>query len=71
MAVWYRRAEWNRECQTVDKMESIRAWYREFGGLDSVLAALDSNFSSASLRQEWLVAGMVRETSEEYDDISF
>lgn len=71
MAVWNLRTKWNREYQTVEKMESIRAWYRDFGGMVSVLAALDGNFSSASPRQAWIVAGLVRETTEEYDEISF
>jgi putative DNA methylase len=71
MAVWNLRTGWKREVQTPQRMEAIRTWYREFGGLQSVLAALEGNFSSASPRQEWVLADMVRESPEKYDEISF
>jgi putative DNA methylase len=71
MAVWNLRADWKRDVPTLKRMEVVRAWYREFGGLEAVLAALDDNFSSASPRQEWMLADMVQETVETYDEISF
>jgi hypothetical protein len=71
MAVWKLRSGWTREAPTPVRMEAVRAWYREFGGLELVLAALDGNFSSAPPRQEWMLAGMVRENTEVYDEISF
>jgi putative DNA methylase len=71
MAVWNLRSGWTREAPTPVRMEAVRAWYREFGRLELVLAALDGNFSSAPPRQEWMLAGMVRENTEVYDEISF
>jgi len=36
-----------------------------------VVNALEVNFSSAPPRQVWMLAGMVRETPDSYDEISF
>jgi putative DNA methylase len=71
LAVWYLRAGWKREAPTLERMAAIQAWYSGFGGLEAVQAALESNFSSAPQRQEWIPAGMVRETPETYDEIPF
>lgn len=71
LAVWNLRLEWNRDLPTVGRMETVRAWYRTFGGLEAVFAALESSFSSAPPRQKWLLEGMIRETPETYDEISF
>jgi hypothetical protein len=71
MAVWNLRTGWKNEAPTPARMEAVRVWYRQFGGLESVLAALDASFSSASPQQEWMLAGMVREIAEEYDEVSF
>ena len=72
LAVWNLRADWKREAPTLERMAAVRAWYRGFGGLEAVLAALESSFSSAPPRQEWMLASMVHETPEAYDDeVSF
>jgi hypothetical protein len=71
LAIWNLRANWERNMPVLDRMESVRSWYRDFGGLDAVLAALESSFSSARPRQMWLLNGMVREKPEIYDEIPF
>jgi len=71
LAVWNLRTDWKRETPTPERMEVVRAWYRDFGGLKTVLDALEVRFSSAPPRQEWMSEGMVRETPEAYDEISF
>jgi putative DNA methylase len=71
LAVWNLRTDWRRDLPTRDRMEAVRAWYRMFGGLEAVLGALESSFSSAPPRQKWLLEGMVRETQETSDEISF
>ncbi len=71
LAVWNLRVEWNRDLPTLDRMAAVQAWYRTFGGLEAVIAALESSFSSAAPRQKWLLEGMVRETPETYDEIPF
>jgi len=71
LAVWNLRSGWKREAPTLERMAAVRGWYQGFGGVDAVLAALESNFSSAPPRQEWMSAGMICELPETYDDISF
>ena len=72
LAVWNLRTDWKRETPTLERMATVRAWYQDFGGLEAVLDALESGFSSAPPTQEWMPVGMIRETPEAYDDeISF
>jgi hypothetical protein len=71
LAVWNLRTDWKRERPTIERMAAVRTWYRNFGGVEAVLNALESDFASAPARQEWMPVGMVREMSEAYDDISF
>jgi hypothetical protein len=71
LAVWNLRTDWKHERPTIEKMAAVRTWYREFGGVEAVLNALESGFSAAPARQDWIPVGMVRERSEGYDDISF
>jgi hypothetical protein len=71
LAVWHLRANWKREAPTLDRMAAVRAWYRTFGGLETVLAALESNSPEAPLRQDWKSIGMLNETPETYDEIFF
>lgn len=71
LAVWYLRTDWKSEKPTIEKMAAVQAWYSGFGGLAAVLANLESRFSSAPQKQDWIPAGIVRETSEAYDEIPF
>jgi hypothetical protein len=69
--VWHLRADWKCKKPTIEKMAAVQAWYSGFGGLEAVLAALGTNFSSAAQKQDWKPEGMVRETLEAYDEIPF
>jgi putative DNA methylase len=71
LAVWNLRREWKHEAPTLERMETVRTWYREFGGLEAVLAALESTFSSAPSRQDWMLGELIREIPETYDEIPF
>ncbi len=72
LAVWHLRGIWKRGDTTPERMEKVRAWYREFGGMEAVLTALEGTFSLAAPRQDWMLEGMVGELPEAYDDeISF
>jgi len=71
LAVWHLRADWKCKKPTIEKMAAVQAWYSGFGGLEAVLAALGTNFSSAAQKQDWKPEGMVRETLEAYDEIPF
>ncbi|MDD5262185.1 MAG: hypothetical protein PHD76_10100 [Methylacidiphilales bacterium] len=71
LAVWNLRADWERNTPTTERMQTVRTWYRQFGGLEVVVAVLEGNFASAPARQDWMMADMVRETTEIYDEIPF
>lgn len=71
LAVWNLRGGWRLNLTAQKRMEIVRDWYRQFGGLEAVLSALGSGFSSASPRQEWLLSGLIREAPEIHDEISF
>lgn len=71
LAVWNLRAIWNRELPTAERMGAVRAWYKRFGGLETVLAAMESDFSAAAARQSWDPVGVARETQETCDEIPF
>ena len=71
LAVWNLRSDWKREYPTLERMAAVRAWYRNFGGLESVLYSLESSFSSASSMQAWMPEGMVCEAREKHDEVSF
>jgi len=71
LAIWNLRGDWERVLPSSQRMDSVRSWYREFGGLDAVLASLNSIFASAPARQDWLMSGMVRDKTEVYDEIPF
>lgn len=71
LAIWNLRLQWNRDLPTLARLESVRMWYRTFGGVEAVLSALEADFASAAPRQKWLLEGMVHETPETYDEIPF
>jgi putative DNA methylase len=71
LAVWNLRHTWTPTLAYTGKMDAVRRWLAEFGGLDAVLAAMDGDFQDASPRQQWLLEGMVREDKEARDEVSF
>jgi len=69
LAVWNLRETWNFKLSAKEKIAKVMDWYKKFGGPESVLKLLD--LRSMRERQEWTVAGRVRETLEIYDEIPF
>lgn len=71
LAVWNLRHNWTIESPVLERMNAVRTWYENFGGLEGVLAALDFSFTIAPARQDWEINVMIRETPETYDEIPF
>lgn len=72
LAIWSLRDDWRATAPISERMDRVRTWYREFGGTEAVLKALDETYHEARMRQEWVPESTVRETGGTYDDeISF
>ena len=71
LAVWNLRKNWKRDSGTTEKMAIVRSWYSNFGGLESIISGLEKTFTSARQMQEWTPVGMIHETLESEDEISF
>ncbi len=71
LAIWHLRAAWDRNAATMVKMDQVRNWYREFGGLDAVIIALGTEFSSTTSTQKWHLDGVLCEEQEAHDEVSF
>jgi len=71
LAVWDLRHTWDRATSVVDRMASVRNWFNRFGGVDSVVRALDAEFASAARRQHWMLGELVREETETHGEIFF
>lgn len=71
LAIWDLRSDWRLSSPLQARMKAVRTWYREFGGVDAVVAALETTFVSAPARRDWMISEIVRETPETYDEIPF
>ena len=71
LAIWHLRLAWAATTPINERMDAVRNWFVSFGGLESILNALDNDFGTAAPRQDWLMADMVRETPDIFDEISF
>jgi hypothetical protein len=71
LAIWNLRERWDGTLAVMKRMDVIRQWYSGFGGLAAVLAALKESYSRASDSQKWKPAGMLQETCEPDDEVSF
>ena len=71
LAIWSLRRRWNPDLDYSGKMNEVRGWFTEFGGLEGVLEAMISVFRTASQKQLWLLHGMVSEELENRDEVSF
>jgi adenine-specific DNA methylase len=71
LAIWNLRDKWDRNAPVLSRMETVRTWFESFGGIEGIVKALETRFSSASSRQEWMLGEMVREEDEIRDEISF
>ena len=71
LAIWNLRKTWDSKLAVMKRMDVIRQWYSGFGGLGAVLTALEGAFSQASNSQQWESAGVLQETYEPEDEVSF
>jgi hypothetical protein len=71
LAIWNLRQTWDSKLAIIERMDVIRQWYSGFGGLGTVLAALEKAYARASHSQQWEPSAMLRETYEADDEISF
>ncbi len=71
LAVWNLRSIWDQRATVPTRMDAIRKWFSSFGGLESVLKALDAEYSHANRSQDWRRIEVINETYELEDEISF
>lgn len=71
LAIWNLRHTWDSKLAVMKRMDVIRQWYSSFGGLGAVLTAMEEPFSQACKSQQWEPAGVLQETYEIKDEISF
>jgi hypothetical protein len=71
LAIWNLRQTWNNKLPVMKRMNIIRQWYSDFGGLAAVLTKLEKDFSRAEHSQYWTPAEIIQETYEPEDEISF
>lgn len=71
LAIWNLRHSWDKKLAVLKRMEAIRQWLSAFGGLGAVLAALAEAFSTVDHNQHWAPAGILQETYEPDDEVSF
>lgn len=71
LATWNLRGKWNPKAPVSKRMNTVRLWLAGFGGVDSVLRALDADFREALPNQDWMPAGMVQESPQTFDEIPF
>lgn len=71
LAIWHLRSAWDRKAVTTLKMDRVRTWYREFGGLTAVISSLGNQFSATSASQKWHLDHTLCEEQETHDEISF
>jgi putative DNA methylase len=71
LAIWQLRHQWDAEIPILARMDSVRRWFVEFGGVEAVVAAMEAGFTGAPRRQDWMLEGLLRETKEVIDEIPF
>ncbi|MBE2180048.1 MAG: DUF1156 domain-containing protein [Chthoniobacterales bacterium] len=71
LAVWNLRETWNATSPIAERMNKVRGWLADFGGVEAVLGALETDFHKADQKQVWMLAELVRETPENIDEIPF
>jgi len=71
LAIWNLRKSWNSKRPVKERMNEISGWFRAFGGISAVLAALGGAFSRAQREQSWAPESAFRETHKREDEVSF
>ena len=71
LAIWNLRTTWDKKRPIAERVNEIGLWITKFGGLSTVLTALDEAYSKAVREQSWHPVSELRETWECEDEISF
>jgi 16S rRNA G966 N2-methylase RsmD len=71
LAIWSLRRQWNASLDCTEKMNAVREWMIQFGGLETVLGAMKTTFKTASKKQVWLLNGVLREEHEDCYEVPF
>lgn len=71
LAIWNLRGRWDGSLPIAERMTMVRDWLSDFGGLESVLRAMDTDFYHATRKQNWMIAEMDREPEGDFDEIPF
>ena len=71
LAIWNLRQAWDRNLPVMKRMDVIRQWHSQFGGVGAVLTALEKDFSHAERAQHWEMTSILQETYEPEDEVSF
>jgi hypothetical protein len=67
LAVWNLRHGWNLKASTIERMNAVRNWLIDFGGVEGVLAHLKAAGHTASPKQSWQPVSAVAEDSMPYE----
>lgn len=71
LAIWNLRKTWDSNEDVNRRMDRVRKWFADFGGLGAVLDAMQEVFSRANDAQRWQPLGLFRETPDSQDEVSF
>ena len=71
LAIWNLRGTWNSTRPVTERMNAIKQWFVEFGGIGAVLTGLEEAFSKTKRKQNWTPESALRETNGCEDEISF
>ncbi len=71
LAIWHLRTKWDMKRPVKERMKEVQDWLAAFGGVGAVLTSLEKTYSQAQSEQKWLMSGMVEESIEREDKVSF
>jgi len=71
LAIWHLRTKWDMKRPVKERMKEVQDWLAAFGGVGAVLTSLEKTYSQAQSEQKWLMSGMVEESTEREDEVSF
>lgn len=71
LAIWQLRGQWEPSLPVLERMNTVRRWFGEFGGTEAVLQKMDNKYSDAIARQQWMLAEEKKAYKSDHDEISF
>jgi hypothetical protein len=67
LAVWNLRHGWDLHAPIAARMNAVRTWLRDFGGVDGIMAPMRAAGLTAEPRQSWQPVSAVAEDSTPYE----